>query len=198
MITTLSPRQSRALAGAILVLVLSTAVVLLIYPVWSMNEALGIQIDDTLFQIQRYKRIATQNDQYQLEFNNIKQSQQTDQRYLQSKTESLANAELQRRIKQLVAAGQGEIISTQTSQISQEEMLNRVAIRVRMKSTLEGLKTILHRIETQKPYLFIDNITIRSRHITRRGLPKTKKIVEAMRMLDVDFHLLGYIKSGES
>jgi general secretion pathway protein M len=177
---------------------LSAILVLVSYPVWAMNKAYDARISDTLFQIQRYKRIAAQDEQYQLEFSSIKRSQQTDQRYLQSKTDSLANAELQRRIKQVVAAGQGEIISTQTVQISEEDVLNKVAIRVRMKSTLESLKTILYQIETQKPYLFIDNITLRSRHLTRRRLPKTDEIVEAMRMLDIDFLLVGYIKSGDS
>jgi general secretion pathway protein M len=198
MLSSLSPRQSRTLAGIILLLLLSAILVLVIYPVWAMNKAYDARISDTLFQIQRYKRIAAQDEQYQLEFSSIKRSQQTDQRYLQSKTDSLANAELQRRIKQVVAAGQGEIISTQTVQISEEDVLNKVAIRVRMKSTLESLKTILYQIETQKPYLFIDNITLRSRHLTRRRLPKTDEIVEAMRMLDIDFLLVGYIKSGDS
>lgn len=198
MLTSLSPRQSRLLAGAILLLLVTTALVFVIYPVWSMNKAYETRIEDTQFQIQRFKRIATQDDHYQLEFNNIKRSQQTDQRYLQSNTDSLANAELQRRIKQVVAAGQGEILSTQTVQISQEETLNRVAIRVRMKATLESLKMILHQIETQKPYLFIDDITLRSRHLTRRRLPKTNEIAEALRTLDVEFLLVGYIKSGDS
>jgi hypothetical protein len=98
MFTTLSPSRSRALAGAILLLLTAAAVVLVIYPIWSMSKTFELRIEDSLFQIQRYKRIATQDDRYQLEFNNVKRSQQTDQRYLHSKTASLANAELQRSI----------------------------------------------------------------------------------------------------
>ncbi|MCU7944837.1 MAG: type II secretion system protein M, partial [Candidatus Thiodiazotropha sp. (ex Cardiolucina cf. quadrata)] len=99
---------------------------------------------------------------------------------------------------QVVAAGQGEIISTQTAQISQEEILNKAAIRFRMKSTLENLKQIMYQLESQKPYLFIENISLRSRHIPRRRLPKTKEIEKQLRMLDLEFLVVGYIKNGES
>ncbi|MES9829533.1 MAG: type II secretion system protein GspM [Candidatus Thiodiazotropha sp.] len=198
MFDNLTPRQSRILAVAILIVLLATVSVLVLYPAWSMNTTYSALIEDTQFQIQRYQRIANQDEHYQLEFNKLKRVQQSDSRYLQSKTDSLANAELQRRIKQVVAAGQGEIISTQTAQISQEEILNKVAIRVRMKSTLENLKQIMYQLESQKPYLFIENISLRSRHIPRRRLPKTKEIEKQLRMLDLEFLVVGYIKNGES
>ncbi|MEW8029256.1 MAG: type II secretion system protein GspM [Candidatus Thiodiazotropha sp.] len=184
------------MALTILILLLLVVLALAIYPAWTMNTAYNARIEDTQFQIQRYQRIAKQDDRYQLEFNNLKRNQQSDLRYLQSKTDSLANAELQRRIKQVVAAGQGEIISTQTAQISHEEMLNKVAIRVRMKSNLENLKKIMHQLETQNPYLFVENISLRSRHLPRRRLPKTKEIARELRMLDMEFLVAGYIKSG--
>ncbi|MEW8505132.1 MAG: type II secretion system protein GspM [Candidatus Thiodiazotropha sp.] len=198
MVTSLTPRQSRTVALAILILLLAMVSVLVVYPVWSMNKRYDARIDDTQFQIQRYQRIAVQNDRYQVEFSKLKQNQRSDLRFLQSNTDSLAYAELQRRIKQVVAAGKGEIVSTQTAQLSQDEVLSRVAIRVRMKSSLENLKKILHQLETQKPYLFIDNITVRSRNLARRRLPKSKKITEAIKKLDLDFLLIGYIKSGDS
>ncbi|PVV10386.1 MAG: hypothetical protein B6D82_12515 [gamma proteobacterium symbiont of Ctena orbiculata] len=198
MLSSLTPRQSRALAGTILLLLVAALLILLIYPVWSMNKRYEGQIEDTQFQTQRYRRIAVQDDRYQLEFNKLKLNQKSDLRYLQSKTDSLANAELQRKIKQVVSAGRGEIISTQTVQVSQDEMLRGVAIRVRMKSTLENLTKILHQLETQKPYLFIDNITLRSRNLARRRLPNKQQLTEAIRVLELDFLVVGYLKSGDS
>lgn len=198
MLSSLTPRQSRALAGTILLLLVAALLILLIYPVWSMNKRYEGQIEDTQFQTQRYRRIAVQDDRYQLEFNKLKLNQKSDLRYMQSKTDSLANAELQRKIKQVVSAGRGEIISTQTVQVSQDEMLRGVAIRVRMKSTLENLTKILHQLETQKPYLFIDNITLRSRNLARRRLPNKQQLTEAIRVLELDFLVVGYLKSGDS
>ncbi|MET0062626.1 MAG: type II secretion system protein GspM [Candidatus Thiodiazotropha endolucinida] len=196
MLSSLNPRQSRVFAVSILLFLLVVVLLLALYPVWSTNTVFNERIEDTQFQIQRYQQIAKQEQRYQLEFNKLKRVQQTDSRYLQSNTDSLANAELQRRIKKVVAAGQGEIVSTQTAQISREEILNKVAIRVRMRSALENLKQILHQLETQKPYLFIENISLRSRHIPRRRLPKTKQIEKQIRMLDLEFLVVGYIKNG--
>jgi general secretion pathway protein M len=194
----MTPRQSRTAAVVILLLLMATVLAVAIYPVWSMNMAYNAKIGATQFQIQRYQRIASQDDRYQQEFNNLKQNQQSDPRYLQSKTDLLANAELQRRIKQVIAAERGEIISTQTAQISQDKLLNKVAIRIRMKATLESLKQILHQLETQKPYLFVDNISLRGRHLPRRRLPTTKDIAKEIRMLDLEFLVTGYIKSSSS
>ncbi|MEW8038163.1 MAG: type II secretion system protein GspM [Candidatus Thiodiazotropha sp.] len=198
MLSSLTPKQSRTLAATILLLLVAALLVLVIYPVWSMNKRYEDQIEDTQFQIQRYRRIAVQDDRYQLEFTKLKLNRKSDLRYLQSNTDSLANAELQRKIKQVVSAGKGEIISTQTVQVSQDEMLQGVAIRVRMKSTLENLTKILHQLETQKPYLFIDNITLRSRNLARRRLPNKQQPTEAIRVLELDFLVLGYIKRGDS
>jgi general secretion pathway protein M len=194
----MTPRQSRTAAVVILLLLMATVLAVAIYPVWSMNMAYNAKIGAAQFQIQRYQRIASQDDRYQQEFNNLKQNQQSDPRYLQSKTDLLANAELQRRIKQVIAAERGEIISTQTAQISQDKLLNKVAIRIRMKATLESLKQILHQLETQKPYLFVDNISLRGRHLPRRRLPTTKDIAKEIRMLDLEFLVTGYIKSSSS
>lgn len=198
MLSSMSPRQSRALAATILLLLLALPLVLLILPVWSMNREYDAKIEDTRFQIQRYQQIAGQDDHYQLEFNNLKRNQQSDMRYLQSKTDLLANAELQRRINQIVAASGGEIVSTQTVQISQEEMLNKIAIRVRMKTTLENLVQILHKIETQKPFLFVDDISLRSRQLPRRRLPTNKEIEVEIRKLDLELLVFGYIKRGDA
>jgi general secretion pathway protein M len=198
MFSTMTPRQSRTLAVSILILLVVITTLLVIYPAWSLNREYDVQIEDTQFQIERYQRIAGQDDRYQLEFNTLKRRQQSDIRYLQSKTDLLANAELQRRIKQVVTTAQGRIISSQTAQISQEEVLGKVAIRVRMKSTLENLVKILHQIESQKPYLFIENISFRSRHLPRRRLPTNKKIENEIKQLDLEFLVIGYIKHGEA
>ncbi|MCU7890939.1 MAG: type II secretion system protein M [Candidatus Thiodiazotropha sp. (ex Ustalcina ferruginea)] len=198
MLSSLTPIQSRIVASAILLLLFLIILVAAIYPVWSLNATYDEQISDDQHQIKIYQRIASQDNQYQQEFSNLKRNQQTDRRYLQSNTDSLAKAELQRRMKLVAAKKNGEIISTQAVQVTQEEDLNRVAIRVRMKSTLENMKAILHQLETEKPYLFVENIMVRSRHVTRRRLPKTKEITKAISMLDVEFLLSGYLKRGES
>ncbi|MEW8561197.1 MAG: GspMb/PilO family protein, partial [Candidatus Thiodiazotropha sp.] len=63
---------------------------------------------------------------------------------------------------------------------------------------LEFQLQYLHQLETQKPYLFIDNITLRSRNLARRRLPNKQQLTEAIRVLELDFLVVGYLKSGDS
>jgi ribonucleotide monophosphatase NagD (HAD superfamily) len=63
-----------------------------------------------------------------------------------------------------------------------------------MKSTLEDLVSTLHSLESQTPYLFVSNLTIRSRQVARRRLPSTKELTKALQMMDVDFQLSGYMR----
>ncbi|MES9927768.1 MAG: type II secretion system protein GspM, partial [Candidatus Thiodiazotropha sp. 6PDIVS] len=97
--------------------------------------------------------------------------------------------------KGVVSAAKGEILSTQIIGNDEEDGFRRVAIRVRMKSTLQDSVTIFHKLEGERPYLFVEEITIRSRPVARRRLPVNKTIQRALELLDIDFKLVGYMKS---
>ncbi len=194
----LSATQSRLLAIALLLTLLLGVILLVGLPLWNMNRHLDERIAEQQHQIGLYQRMASQTDFYQGAYERLSRIRQADHRYLQSETESLAEAELQRRVKQIVSAAQGEIVSTQVVNISKEEGFSRVAVRVRMKSNLEQSVQIFHRLESEKPYLFIDEITLRSRPVVRRRMPATEQIREAESILDIDFQLVGYMKGPAS
>ncbi|MCU7919542.1 MAG: type II secretion system protein M [Candidatus Thiodiazotropha sp. (ex Epidulcina cf. delphinae)] len=194
MVSTLTPGQSRLAAVSLLALLLLLLLFAAIYPILSLNNHYDKRISGTRQQLQHYRRITSQADRYQAEHARLKRIRQSDKRYLQSETDSLAKAELQRRVKQVVASGKGDILSSQVERSEQEDGFNRVAIRVRMKSTLEEMMALVYRLETETPYLFVDDITVRSRLVTRRRLPATKAISQALKLLDIDFKLVGYMK----
>ncbi|MCU7813300.1 MAG: type II secretion system protein M [Candidatus Thiodiazotropha sp. (ex Notomyrtea botanica)] len=198
MISRLTRNQSKSFAVILLLLTLALLVTVIALPVWSMNRHYDDQISSMTNQLETYRRVAMHGDQYQSEFQRLVKSQRNDRRYLQSATESLATAELQRKVKQLIAGKQGNILSTQVLQTTEEEGFSRVVIRVRMKSTLEDMLSIFHSLESQKPYLFISDLTIRSRQVARRRLPATKELNKALRLLDIDFQLSGYMRGEKS
>ncbi|MEW8437182.1 MAG: type II secretion system protein GspM [Candidatus Thiodiazotropha taylori] len=198
MIDSLTPTQSRLLALGLLLLLVGVSLFAVIYPVWTLNRHYDETISNHQHQIQLYQRIYSQADHYQSEEARLKRLRQSDRRYLQSKTDSLAKAELQRRVKGVVSSNKGEILSTQIISNDQEDGFSRVAIRVRMKSTLENSVSIFHKLESEKPFLFVDEIVIRSRPIARRRLPANKKIKQTLELLDIDFKLVGYMKGQDS
>jgi general secretion pathway protein M len=194
MISGLNRRQSRSLAVALLILVLVLLIAVIVVPAWSMNRHYDELISGMSSQLEIYKRVATHSDEYKAEYQRLVSFQQQDKRYLQSATESLATAELQRTVKQVVASRHGEILSTQVLQTTVEEGFSKVVIRIRMKSTLEDMLVIFYALESEKPFLFIDNVSIRSRPVSRRRMPANKDLSEALSQLDIDFQLSGYMR----
>ncbi|MET0065267.1 MAG: type II secretion system protein GspM [Candidatus Thiodiazotropha sp.] len=194
----LNAKQSRALALALLLALLLGLLLVVGYPLWSMNRHLDERIAEQRHQIGLYQRMASQTDYFENEYARLSRIRQADRRYLQSATESLAEAELQRRVKQIVSAAKGEIISTQVINISREEGFSRVAVRVRMKSNLPQSVQIFHRLESEQPYLFVEEVTMRGRPVVRRRMPANEKIREAESILDIDFQLVGYMKEPAS
>jgi general secretion pathway protein M len=198
MYNSLTPRQSKVFALSLLVLLIALILFAVLYPVWSLNQHYDEQISEYQHQIRLYQRISSQADYYQSEAKRLKRVRTSDRRYLQSETDSLAKAELQRRVKGVISSAKGEILSTQITGNEQENGFRRVTIRVRMKSTLKECVSIFHKLESEKPFLFVADITIRSRPVVRRRLPVTAEIRRALELLDIDFELVGYMKSMDS
>lgn len=198
MIATLDRRQSRLLALGLSLLTLVVVVGGITLPAMGMNRHYDEMIHSMGDQLLVYQRVARHSEEYQAKYQQLQRLQEKDRRYLQSDTESLATAELQRIVKQVISGNQGEILSTQVMRTTDEKGFQRVTIRLRMKSTLDDMVKIFHALESRKPYLFVENVTIRSRQISRRRLPSNKAIEEAMSQLDVDFQLSGYMRGGQS
>jgi general secretion pathway protein M len=195
MYDSLTPRQSKQLAVGILSILILLFIFAVLYPIWALNQRYDEKIANYQHKIQHYQRIYSQADHYQDEANRLKRLRQSDRRYLQSETDSLAKAELQRRVKGVISSEKAEILSTQIIGNDQEDGFRKLTIRVRMKSTLQESVSIFHKLESEKPYLFVEEITIRSRPVGRRRLPMTNEIKRALELLDIDFKLAGYMKS---
>jgi general secretion pathway protein M len=198
MIANLNRRHRRLLALLLLIVALVLIVAAIALPALTMNSHYDELIRSMNDQLEVYQRVAQHGDQYQAKYQQLQRFQQQDRRYLQSNTESLATAELQRIVKQVIAGHQGEILSTQVMKMGEEQGFRRVSIRIRMKSTLEDMVQIFHALESRKPYLFLQNITVRSRQVARRRLPANEAIKKAMSQLDVDFQLSGYMRGNQS
>jgi hypothetical protein len=69
-------------------------------------------------------------------------------------------------------------------------------LKVRLRGSLSSLVTILYKIETGNPYLFIEDLNIRSRIINRRRL-RNRDVEQSPAVLDVQFNVSGYIRGDE-
>ncbi len=194
MIGQLESRHSRLLALVLFLVVLVLLVAAVAIPVLAANRHYDELIEGMQNQSQIYQRVSRHSQQYERAYSLLQRKQRSDRRYLKSNTESLATAELQRTVKQVISKNRGEILSAQVIRSTEEEGFKRISVRIRMKSTLEDLVQTFYALETNKPYLFVDNLTIRSRNVARRRVRGNKLIENAIAQLDVDFQLSGYMR----
>lgn len=193
----LSGWQSRSLALLILFLLLAGLVALVVIPAWSANSHYQERLVQMESRLELLKRSASIGASLKTEFTQLKRIMATDVHYLKSNSDALGAAELQRSVKRVAAPKGAEIISTQILPSKQEEGSTRVTLRVRMKGSLETLVSVFHELETGSPYLFLENVSIRGRAISRRRVARPTSGVKPPD-LDIDFELSGYMRGTET
>ena len=157
---TLNDKQQRWLAvGLLLITIMSIA--LLIFMPWYNSMAKTLEdIDEQVFRDKRYQRVIasreevlTEIEQGRIEINSLG--------YFSAQTKpSLAAAELQKRLKEMVQNADGEISSTQVLPNKDEDGLLRITVKVKLTGDVEMLRNLLFEIDVEKPLMMIENLTI--------------------------------------
>ena len=142
------------------------------------------------------KRTTVEGQSLEPQYAKLKRYHSSDKRYLKSTSESLAAAEIQQLIKEIIVPTDGEILSTQILNNKSDDPIPQITLKVRLRGSLSSLVTILYKIETGNPYLFIENLNIRSRIISRRRV-RNSEVGQTPTVLDVQFDVSGYIRGGE-
>jgi len=179
--------QRQLSALLILVMVAAALASLTVLPVWWANR----HYDDTVAamesELEVLQRVAATGSGLRSEHEQLKRLRTTDRHYLQSSSESLAAAELQRLLKRIAMAKKMEVFSIQNLPAAEEHDFTRIALKVRMRGTLDNIVGLFHTIETGEPFLFMENISLRS---LARKMHSPSPVQQT---LEADFELVGYI-----
>lgn len=186
MIDSLTERQRQILALAILALLIAIMVALTVVPLWAANRHYHNSIDGLDGRLEILQRAAAAGDGLRSQHEQLKRSLASNRHYLKSTSEALAAADLQGIVKRIASAKSMEVLSTQILPVTEESEFTRIALKVRMRGTLDNLLKVFYALETGQPYLFLDNVSVRS-----RGQRRHK--VNTGQLLDVDFDLIGYM-----
>ena len=160
-LASLNAEQSRRLAIGILVAVVVAAILVIVTPVWILNRHYNEALDDYATKLDRYSRIAgTRVDlTKQVEAMRAKEPRRN---FLRGPTAPLAAAEAQEAIRAIVERSGGKLITMQPPQTHDDGRYRAVTVNVQMTANIIALRAILHAIETNVPYLFVDNLSVRS------------------------------------
>ncbi|NCF16395.1 MAG: hypothetical protein GWP62_13860 [Gammaproteobacteria bacterium] len=187
MISELDSKQQRQLAIGILVLAMLAFLSLTAGPVWYANASRQAAMDQAQERLLRYEQIAARDKELLPQYEALRQSQKSAGNQLRSDTAAVAGAELQRRVKDITAVHQAQIVSTQILPIATEEGFVRIALRVRLRGVLPALLQSVYDIETNEVHMFLDNLSFRN---NAAGLRQRQMLIRPM---EAEFDLIAYM-----
>lgn len=180
---------SRLAAMALLVGILATAYLFVVPPLLAGYAEDRDAIAAARERLERYRRIAATRPALQAQIEALQQRGAARGFYLTGRTDALAAAELQNRVKNIIETNGGNLRSIQTVPGKADGGFQRVTIRVQLAAPMESLHRTVYALEAEQPFLFLDNIDIGNRRRGRRNSPSDDDPT-----LTVRFDLFGYLE----
>lgn len=188
----LSKKQSRALAIGLLALGLLIFAALLFVPARMLHRHYDQVIESQVDFLGRYQRVAATRGEIQAALDRVKKLEGR-KHFLKNTGLALAASEIQETAKTLIETNGGRLNSMQVAPQKDEAGYRRVTVNIQMFSNMNTLRKILYTVETIQPYLFVDNLIIRSQaNAYFRAVPGVEPEVS------VQFDLSGYALVAES
>ena len=187
MIADLDAKQQRQLAIGLLVLAAIVFLGITLGPVWYANASRQAALDQAQERLQRYEQIATRDTELLPQYETLRQAQKSAGNQLRSDTAAVAGAELQRRVKDITAVHQAQIVSTQILPVANEEGFVRIALRVRLRGVLPSLLRSIYEIETNNVHMFLDNLSLRN---NATNLRQRQALIRPM---EAEFDMIAYM-----
>jgi general secretion pathway protein M len=159
--TNLDPKHSRRLAIGLLVAAILAAIAAVAIPVWLRHRHYDVALAENLDKLDRLRRIASTRPEVtrQLEAMRAKDSRKF---FLRSGAAAFSAAEAQEAIRAIVEANGGRLITMQAPSTREEGRYRQVTVNVQLTANIFALRKILASIESNTPFLFVENLMIRS------------------------------------
>ena len=160
----LSPVQSRALAVLLFLLVISAVVTAVAVPVRLLNQHYDSTLEDYTDRLARYRRVVALRPAIEAAMKTV-EARAGRQYYLKPASPALSAAELQGLVTRIIETHRGKIAASQALPAKEDGKAAepvKVAISVQMIASIAPLVMILHALETNQPYLFVDQLTVQA------------------------------------
>lgn len=180
----LTPLQSRVLAIVLALAAVTLVVGVLLLPIVLLHKHYSDLIDQYGDRVVRYRRVAAQAPEYRAALERMKEKGGAGF-YLKNRAPNLAGAELQEAVRAAIESNGGRITTSQNAAPKDEGRYKQITVNVQFFATTANLQKILNALETQQPYLAIENITLRPVNAFRGFKPAPGQEPEINVQLDV-------------
>ena len=157
----LNPAQSRRLAIGLAVAAVVAIIAAIGIPVWLLHRHYAESLAEMSDKHERYRRIAATRPEVARQIEALR-SKDTRRFFLRSGAPAFSAAEAQEVVRALVESSGGRLISMQQPTVKEEGRYRQVTVNVQITANVFAMRKILHAIETNTPFLFVDNLVVRS------------------------------------
>jgi hypothetical protein len=179
----LKPGYSRALAILLLFVALVVLIAIPLAPFFLMHGHYNDAIDAMQTRLELYRRVAAQTPELQKALEAVK-AKDGRRFFLKNTAPNLAGAELQDLLRAAIENNGGRITTIQSS-ARDDGRFRQIGVNVQMFANTPNLQKILYAVETQQPYLVVENMTIRPLNAFRGFKPAPGIEPEVSLQLDV-------------
>lgn len=186
------PWVSRALALSLLLVSLAVGASLVTELVHEQHRKYDEAIENRGNLLAGYRRVASNRPQIESAMARVDKLD-TARYFLKTSSPSLAAAELQESAQAIFAANGMKQSSVNIAPHKDEEGRRKIGVVFNLHGTPEAAQKMLYALETHLPYLFIDNLSIKSTVNSRRWQPTPSVEPE----VNVRFDLYGFAQIGK-
>jgi len=157
----MNPTQSRRLAILLAVLAIAAIIAAIAGPVWMAHRWYDRNLAEATDKLERYRRVAAMRPEVAKQLDALR-NKDTRRFFLRSGAAALSGAEASEAIRTLVEGAGARLISVQAPPAKDDGRYRQVTVNVQMTANIFALRKILHAVENHTPYLFVDNLLVRS------------------------------------
>ncbi len=198
----LPPWSGRAAALGLAVAAVGAIYLLAVAPLVGAYRATDGAVLQAGEMLTRYSNIASRRAALAAQLDELVARQAASGVYLSGETDALAGAALQEGVGATIEAHGGKLRSIQILPVSDDGDFKRVSVRVQLTASLAPLHRILHSPESGRPFVFLDNLEIKTRRARRSRRTRKSRRAQAAAApasatdptLEVRFDLYGYLR----
>lgn len=158
------PRWVHRLAAlAVLAAALALVYALVVAPVLASYDDTRARLAQQQELLSRYLAVAGGREKLEQRVQEVSKRQAESGAFIAGKTQALATAALQDRVRSVMQKAGGDVRSTQSLPAENVDGLIRVGLRVQMLATIRQVREILRALETGRPLLFVEELELRGR-----------------------------------
>jgi general secretion pathway protein M len=184
----LPPARSRALAVGLLVALVLLVTAAIAIPVWMLHRHYDVALADNASKYERYRRIASTRPAVARELEAMR-AKETRKFFLRPGAAALSAAESQEALRTLIEQSGGRLITMNAPASRDEGRYRQITVNVQLTANIFALRKILNTIENNTPYLFVENLQVRTQ-VPPNHRPQPGAEPEMFVMMDVTGYAL--------